>query len=214
LSENLLLDSNRLSKVTREVNVQALKDSQPVGNKLEGNDVENTLKAVDGLGDLNLLSLGGLELLVIRVADDNGLAAASNDLLIGVERLLEEIIASQDHDDGEVLVDKGKDTMLEFAGHNSLAVKVRNFLNLQGTLKSSGKLAATAKKEQRLLVLEGLLAQFLDGGILLKNLLDLRTDMCRAVLLFVPAVVLGMKRHCYSMGYYNDLGVGLQNFLV
>ena len=78
-SKNPLLDRDRLGKVTREVNVQALEDSQPVGNELQGNDVEDTLKAVDGLGDLNLLGLRGLELLISRVADDNGLAAASND---------------------------------------------------------------------------------------------------------------------------------------
>lgn len=86
--DSCLLDSHRLGEVTGEVNVQALKDSKPVGNELERNDVEETLEAVNSLGDLNLLSLVGLELLVARVANDNGLSAASNDYRGGVSILL------------------------------------------------------------------------------------------------------------------------------
>lgn len=74
-----LLDSDRLGQVTREIDVESLQDGQPVGNQLQGDDIEETLKAVDGLGDLNLLSLGCVELLVSLVADDDGLAVASND---------------------------------------------------------------------------------------------------------------------------------------
>ena len=38
-----LLDSDRLSQVAREVNVQALSNSEPVGNQLQRNDVQETL---------------------------------------------------------------------------------------------------------------------------------------------------------------------------
>jgi hypothetical protein len=41
---------------------------------LERNDVEETLQAVYGLWDLNLLSLASLKLVVVGVADDNGLS--------------------------------------------------------------------------------------------------------------------------------------------
>ena len=112
-------------------------------------------------------------------------------MLVSVERLLEEIITSQDHDDREVLVDKGEDTVLELTRHDGLAVKVGNFLDLQSTLKSSGELAATAKQEQRLLVLEGLLAQLLDSGVLLKNLLNLAGDVGQALHNLLPAGLLG-----------------------
>lgn len=74
-----LLDSDRLGQVSREVNVETLKNGQPVGNQLQGNDVENALQAVNSLGDLDLESVRVLELLVTRVADDDGLAASSND---------------------------------------------------------------------------------------------------------------------------------------
>lgn len=74
-----LLDSDRLGKVAREVDVEALHDSKPVGDELKRNDVEDTLEDVNGLGDLDLESLAGLELLIVRVADDDGLATTSND---------------------------------------------------------------------------------------------------------------------------------------
>lgn len=73
------LDSDRLGKVTREVYVEALENGKPVGNELQGNDVQNALEDINSLGDLNLLGLRGLELLITTVADDNGLAATSND---------------------------------------------------------------------------------------------------------------------------------------
>lgn len=76
---SLLLDSHRLGQVAREIHVEALEDSEPVGDELQRNDVEETLEAVHSLGDLNLLGLGCLKLLVAGVADDNGLAASGND---------------------------------------------------------------------------------------------------------------------------------------
>lgn len=74
-----LLDSHGLGQVTGEVNVETLHDSQPVGNQLQRDNVEETLQAVDGLGDLDLLGLVGLELLVAGVADDDGLATTGSD---------------------------------------------------------------------------------------------------------------------------------------
>jgi hypothetical protein len=59
-----LLNGDRLGQVTGEVNVETLHDGQPVGDELQGDDIEDALEHVDGLGDLDLLGLGGLELLV------------------------------------------------------------------------------------------------------------------------------------------------------
>jgi len=46
---------------------------------LERDDVQETLQAVDSLGDFDLLSLTSLELLIVGIADDNWLARTSND---------------------------------------------------------------------------------------------------------------------------------------
>ncbi|CAF3449092.1 unnamed protein product [Fusarium graminearum] len=163
-----LLDGDRLGQVTREVNVETLENSEPVGNELERNDVEETLEDVNGLGDLDLLGLGSLELLIVGVADDDGLTTTSNNLLVGVEGLLEEVITGQDHDDGEVLIDQGQDTVLQLTRHDSLAVKVGDFLDLEGTLEGSGELATTAEKEEDVgETLHDLLTASLLGGTVL-----------------------------------------------
>jgi hypothetical protein len=185
-----LLDSDRLGQVTREINVETLKNGKPVGNELKRDDVEETLKNVDGLGDLDLLSLGRLELLIVGVADDDGLTTTSNNLLVGVEGLLEEVVTGEDHDDGEVLIDQGQDTVLQLTRHDSLAVKVGDFLDLEGTLESSGELATTAEKEERLLVLE-VLAELLDGGVKLKDMLNLSRDVGKTLHNLLTTSLLG-----------------------
>lgn len=66
--------------------------------------------------------------------------------------------------------------MLELTRHDSLAMKVGDFLDLQGTLKSGGVLSTTSEKKQALLVLE-LLAELLDGLVELEHLLELIRDL-------------------------------------
>lgn len=112
-------------------------------------------------------------------------------LLVGIERLLEEIIAGENHDDGQVLVDEGQYTVLQLTGHDSLAVKIGNFLDLEGTLERSRELRATAEQQQRLLVLEGLLAKLLDEAVLLENLLDLAGDGTKTLHDFLTTGLLG-----------------------
>lgn len=112
-------------------------------------------------------------------------------LLVGVEGLLEEVIACKDHDDGEVLVDQSKHTVLELTRHDRLAVEVRDFLDLQSTLEGSGELATTAEQEERLLVLEGLLAQGLDGGVKVEDGLDLVRDIRQTLHNLLTAGLLG-----------------------
>ena len=99
------LDGNALGKVPREIDVQTLADCQPIGHQLQWDDVDKTLQAIDLLGHLDLVRLVRRELRVSGVADDDWATLSSNDLLVGIERLGENVIPSQDHDDWEVLVD-------------------------------------------------------------------------------------------------------------
>jgi hypothetical protein len=96
--------------------------------------------------------------------------------LVCVERLGEDVIPGKDHDNRKVLVDQSQDTVLELTRHDSLAVEVRDFLDLESTLERSGVLRATAEKQQRLLVPEPL-AELLDGLIELQHLLELVGDL-------------------------------------
>jgi hypothetical protein len=80
-----LLDSDRLGQVPGEVDVEALSNGEPVGHELERDDVEQTLEELVGVRNLDFVGLLARELLVVLVADDDGTALASNDLLVGVE---------------------------------------------------------------------------------------------------------------------------------
>jgi len=72
-------NSHRLGQVAREVHIKTFHDGEPVSDELQRNDVQDALQAVHRLGNLNLLSLAGLELLIALVANNNRLAAASDD---------------------------------------------------------------------------------------------------------------------------------------
>lgn len=79
---HLLLDGNGLGQVAGEVDIEVAGDGEPVGNELQRNDIEETLENIDVLGELDLDALLASKLLVTLVADNNGLAATSNDCKI------------------------------------------------------------------------------------------------------------------------------------
>ncbi|KXT02277.1 hypothetical protein AC579_8322 [Pseudocercospora musae] len=189
-----LLDSDRFGQISWEVDVQAFSDSQPVGHELEWDDVEETLEDVDGVWDFDLVGLVAWELLVVGVADDDWASLACNDLLVGVERLGEDVVAGEDHDDWEILVDKRKNTVLQLTRHDSLAVEVGNLLDLEGSLESSRVLSATSKQKEGLLVLE-LEAELLDFLVHLENFAELLRNLAQTLhnletsLLFARAIL-------------------------
>ncbi len=74
-----LLHCDRFRQVTREVNVQSLRNCKPVRNELERNDVQKTLKSIHRMGHLNLLGLVRRELGVLGITDDDGTTTTSND---------------------------------------------------------------------------------------------------------------------------------------
>ena len=142
-----LLHRDRFGEVSREIHVQTFCHREPVGNQLKRNDVEKTLQNINGLGYDDLLSLVLVEFWVIGVTDDDRAARASNDcmpisiascasnimltLLIRIQRFGKNVVTGQNHDDGQILIDQGQDTMLEFTRHDSFAVQIRNLLDLQ-----------------------------------------------------------------------------------
>jgi hypothetical protein len=101
---------------------------------LQWDNIKETLQRIHCPGYLDLVRLLTGELWVVGVADDDGTALTSNDLLVGIEGFGKELIASQDHDNGKVLVHEGQDTVFELARHDGLAVKVGNFLDLESAL--------------------------------------------------------------------------------
>jgi hypothetical protein len=128
-----LLDRDTLGQIPGEIDVQSLTDGQPVCHELQRNDVDQALKTVNLLGHFDLVRLGRREFGVALVADDDGTALASNHLLISIERLGENVVPGEDHDNREVLIDESEDTMFEFARHDGLAMEIGDFLDLQCT---------------------------------------------------------------------------------
>ena len=112
-------------------------------------------------------------------------------MLVGVERLLEDVVTGEDHDDWQVLVNKSQHTVLQLTGHDSLTVEVGDFLDLESTLEGSGELAATTQEKQGLLIAESLLAKFLDGAVLLEDLLDLSRNIRETLHNLLTAGLLG-----------------------
>ena len=133
ICKSRLLHRNTLGQVPREIDIEALSNRKPVGHQLQGNDVKQTLERIHGLGHLNFIGLLTGEFRVILVADDNGTTFTGNDLLVGVEGFHKEWIACQDHDDWKILIDQGKDTVLELTRHNGFTVEIGDFLDLKGT---------------------------------------------------------------------------------
>lgn len=54
-------------------------------------------------------------------------------MLVSVQGLGEDLVACEDHDDGEVLIDQCEDTMLQFTRHDSLAMEIRDLFDLECT---------------------------------------------------------------------------------
>jgi len=69
-----LLDGDGLGQIPGEIDVQVTGNGEPVGNELQGDDVEKPLQAVNGVGELDLDTLLLGEFLVSLIADDNWLA--------------------------------------------------------------------------------------------------------------------------------------------
>jgi hypothetical protein len=54
-------------------------------------------------------------------------------LLIGIQGLCEKVVPCENHDDRQVLIDKSENTVLQLAGHDSLAVEIGNLLDFERT---------------------------------------------------------------------------------
>ena len=128
-----LLDRHALGQVTRKVDVETLCNGEPVGHELERDDIEQALEDIDCLWDLDLVRLIGGELGVLLVADDDWAALARNHLLVCVERLGKDVVASQDHDNGQILVHERQHAVLQLARHDCFAVEVGDFLDFERT---------------------------------------------------------------------------------
>ena len=106
------------AQVTREIDVKAFVDSEVVAEQLQGDNVEQTLKAVDGLrhaDSLNILR----DTLIAFIAYDDGLGLARGNLGerrldLGIER-----VTCHDDDYRHVLVDECKRTVFQLPGKDT-----------------------------------------------------------------------------------------------
>lgn len=127
----------RDSQVPREVDIESVLDRQVVAEQLQRDDVQQALQAVDGLRHADGFDVGR-DSVVILVADDDGLRLARGDLRECGLHLGEIRVTGHDDDDGHVLVDEGKGTVLQFAGQDTLRMHVADFLDFERTLEAGG----------------------------------------------------------------------------
>lgn len=123
------------AQVPREVDVKSVPNSKVVAEQLHRDDVQYALQAVDGLGHPDGLATGR-DAIVTLVAHDDRLSFAGSDLgerglHLGVQR-----VSGHDDDHGHVLVDQREGSVLEFTGENTLRMHVRDFFDLECTLKA------------------------------------------------------------------------------
>src|SRR2546421_8847404 len=76
---DILLHSHGFGKIPWEVHIKVLRNSKPISDELERDDVKDTLKHVDIRRHLNLLAFFMGELRVVLIADDNWPAATGDD---------------------------------------------------------------------------------------------------------------------------------------
>lgn len=175
-----LLDGDRLGKVPWKVDVDACGDGEVVREELERDDSQETLKAVDGAGDTDGLHTR-LDVLVVVVANDNGLTFSRCDLHerglnLGVQRVL-----GHDQNDGHRLVNESERTVLELTGKDTFRVHVADFLDLKGALETGSVLISSTHDEQGALLGQSVVSKTLEGLVLGKDGLDLVWESMQAV---------------------------------
>ena len=93
----VLFNSDGFCQISRAIDVAAPEYCDVEGKQLHGNYSENTLKTVDGFGNLEATSSKGFCLLVAILADYNRPAIASRYLLKGIHAFLKENVQIFDH---------------------------------------------------------------------------------------------------------------------
>lgn len=119
-----LLDGDTLGQVSGLVHVETTSNCNVVGEQLEGDDVDDSLQAVNGCRDseegIGTLVEAGVSL----GAHDDWVTLASCDLVDGVLHLVEGTILGGNHDDGHELINESKGTVLQLTGQDTLRVHV------------------------------------------------------------------------------------------
>lgn len=141
---DLLDDSDGLGQVTWAVDVIATQNSNMIGEKLQRNDGQDTLKSVYSARDADEPLAQVVGLIVALVADDDRVATARVHLLVSVEALGLDRIVHDDHEDWHVRVDHGQWAVLQLACQYALRVHVRELFHLECALEACRVLVAAA----------------------------------------------------------------------
>ena len=151
----LSLYRDGFGEVAGLVDVAAAADGDVVGEKLQGDDLQDGEEQLRGGGDVDGVfdELG--DLAVALDGDGDDAARARGDLLNVAEGLLvlEDgggvgRVLGGDDDDGEGLVDEGVGAVLHLSGGVALGVDVGDLLELERALEGDGVVDAAAEEEE------------------------------------------------------------------
>ena len=167
------LDGDGFGQVSRTVDVEPLLQGDVVRKKLERDDVQNPLQAVDGARNLNARTTGvGLHrFLVTLLAKQNGPASSGGDLRERVHTFLVQRVAHDDHEDGQGFVHHGQRPVLQLAGQDALGMHVGQLFDFQSPLQASGVVEAASHDQQAVLFQE-IFGQLLDLRPQFQDFLD------------------------------------------
>ncbi len=142
------LHGDAFCEVSGLVDVGAFEVGDVVGDELDGDDGEEGLDEVGGVGEGDHDVGEVLEAVVAVGADGDDAAAPGFDLLdVGEGLFVDGVLGAEDHH-GELAVDEGDGAVLHLAGGVALGVDVADLFELEGPFGGDGELVAPAQVEE------------------------------------------------------------------
>jgi hypothetical protein len=105
-------------QIPREINIASIFDSQMVRKNLQGDNIQQSLQAIDSFRDTDRLAVGRNGIITL-ITEDDRLRLARGDLSIRGLYFRVKRILSHDNYDGHVLINKGERAVLQFASKDT-----------------------------------------------------------------------------------------------
>ncbi len=138
------LDGDAFGEVAGLIDITSEGYGGVVAEELEGDDVEDGLEHVYGLGDVDDVVGVVMDLFIAFCGDGDDGSAAGFDLLHGADVLFVEAVLGADADGGGLGIYEGDDAVFELAGGEACGVDVADLFHLEGGFEGDGVVVLAA----------------------------------------------------------------------